>query len=64
MNNLKCFRERAGLTIKELSKKTAISESVLCRAEAGVADMPGARWAVVAKKLGCSIDDLLAVNGR
>lgn len=61
-NNLKCFRLKAKLTIRELSKKTSIPESALCRAETGVSDMPGERWAIVAKKLDCSIDDLLSVK--
>ena len=58
-NNLTYFRTKAGLTIKELSKKTTISESVICRAESGVADMPGNRWVIIAKALDCSLDDLL-----
>ncbi len=61
-NNLKSYRLKAGLSIKELSKKTTISESVLCRVESGTSDMPGTRWVIVAKALDCTVDDLLVMK--
>ena len=61
MNNLKHYRENAGLTLKELSEKTSIPAAALCRAETGVSDMVGQRWKIVAKVLGCSLDKLLAM---
>lgn len=62
MNNLEYYRKKAGLTQAELSKMTAIPESVISRVENSVSDMNGARWKVVAEALGCSIDELLLVN--
>lgn len=59
MNNLAHYRKMAGLTQAELSEKTGIPESALCRAEKGVSDMTGQRWRIAAEALECSIDSLL-----
>lgn len=62
MNNLELFRKKAALTQSELSEKTAIPVSMICRAEKGVSDLKGQRWKVIAKVLGCSLDELLGVK--
>lgn len=59
MNNLKNLREKADLTLAELSEKTGIDESNINRAERGVTDFNGQRWKVLAKALGCTVDELL-----
>lgn len=64
MNNLEAYRRKAGLMKKELAEKTGISESVLCRVEKGSQDMPGLRWALVAKVLECTVDDLIGIKGK
>lgn len=62
MNNLKNLREKADLTLAELSEKTGIDESNINRAERGVTDFNGQRWKALAKALGCTVDELLG-NG-
>lgn len=64
MNNLKYYRENAGLSQYELSERTGIEQSLISRAEIGVKDLPGQRWKVIAKVLNCSIDDLLEIEKR
>ena len=59
MNKLKYYRERSGLTLLELSKKTGIAESSISRAERGLMDLNGQTWKVLAEELGCTIDELL-----
>jgi len=59
MNNLKNLREKADLTLAELSEKTGIDESNINRAERGVTDFNGQRWKALAKALGCTVDELL-----
>ena len=61
MNNLKHYRESAGLTLRELSEKTNIPASALCRAETGVSDLVGQRWKIIARALEISLDKLLGV---
>lgn len=59
MNNLEFYRKKAGLTQEELSKKTGILTSGICRVEKGVSDFNGQRWKIIAEALGCSVDELL-----
>ena len=59
MNRLNFYREKAHLTLRELSQWTGIGESSLSRAERGLTDLNGQTWKVVARALGCSIDELL-----
>ena len=59
MNHLKFYRKGAGLTLAELSEKTGIPESTINRVERGIRDINGQSWKVLAKALGCSIDELL-----
>ncbi|MEE0944917.1 MAG: helix-turn-helix transcriptional regulator [Clostridia bacterium] len=63
MNNLRYYREKAGLTLAELANRTGIVESSINRAEHGVTDLTGQRWKILAKALGCTIDELLG-NGK
>lgn len=59
MNNLKHYREKAGLSQGELAEKTGIEQSMISRAELGTRDLPGQKWKALAKALECSIDELL-----
>ena len=58
-NRLRYYRERAGLTLAQLSDKTGIDISNLSRAERGSTDFAGQRWLIVAEELGCTVDELL-----
>lgn len=59
MNNLKHYRERAGLTLTELGQKVGMSTSMICALEAGVRDTSGKTWKAIAKALDASLDELL-----
>lgn len=59
MNNLEHYRKKADMTQKDLSEKTGIPESAICRAEKGVSDLNGQRWKIVADALDCTLDELL-----
>lgn len=59
MNNLKYYREKAGLTQNELEKKSGVRQEEISRVEMGVKDLKGLAWASIARALGCSIDELL-----
>ena len=62
MNNLRYYREKAGLSQYDLAEKTGIEQSLISRAEKGVKDLPGQRWKVMAKVLECTVDDLLGAG--
>ena len=59
MNNLRTYRERAGLTQPELGFKVGLSGVMICQIEKGVKDTTGSKWKLIADVLDCSVDDLL-----
>lgn len=61
MNNLRYYRQKAELTQTELSNRTGLEQSKLARVEAGGRDFKGQEWKLLAKELGCTIDELLGV---
>lgn len=61
-NKLRFFREKEGLTLKDLSEKTGIGISNICRVELGATDFSGQRWLIIADALGCTVDELLRAN--
>lgn len=59
MNRLKYYRERANLSQGGLAEKTGIEQSIISRVETGIRDLSGQRWKIIAKALGCTVDELL-----
>lgn len=59
MNNLRHYRERAGLTLAELGKRVGISTSMVSSLELGIRDTNGKIWKAIAKELDVSLDELL-----
>jgi len=62
MNNLRHYREKAGLTQKELADKLGIDKSAIVRAETGVKDLTGNLYREIARILGITTDELLGVR--
>ncbi len=59
MNRLENYRLRSGLTQAELAEKAGLDRSRLCRAEKGGYDFKGQIWVILARVLGCTVDELL-----
>ena len=62
LNNLRHYRERAGLTQAELAEKLCVDKAIIVRAETGVKDLPGNVYAEIARIFGVTTDALLGVQ--
>ncbi len=62
MNNLECYRLKAGMTQTELAEKSGVLQTEISRAEKGVKDLKGANWASIARVLGCTVDELICAG--
>jgi len=56
------IRKERGLTLQKLSDATGIDKSLINRWERGLVDPGVKRWAVVAKALGVTLDDLIEIQ--
>ena len=62
LNNLRHYRERAGLTQAELAEKLGVDRTTINRAETGVKDLPGNLYGEIARVLDVTTDELLGVK--
>ena len=58
-NNLEYYRKQAGLTQQELADKAGVFQTEISRVEKGATDLLGHRWMLIAKALGCTLDELI-----
>lgn len=62
MNKLEHYRLKRGMTQTELAEKSGILQTEISRAEKGVKDFKGQNWAILARALNCSVDELLGIR--
>ena len=56
--NIRMYREKAGIQQKELAQKAGVSQAMICKVEKGL-KMPSIPLGkIIAEELGCTLDDL------
>lgn len=58
--NIRCAREKSGLTQAYVAEQVGISQAMLCQIERGTKNPSLQIGAEIAKILGCSLESLLA----
>lgn len=62
MVNIKVLREKANMTQTQLAEKVNIDRSAVAKWETGVASPHTDKLPIIAKALGCKIDDLFSTD--
>lgn len=57
--NIKCRREKAGMTQKALAEAVFVDQAMICKIENGIKVPSLPLSMAIAKVLGCSIDDFV-----
>ncbi len=58
-DNIRCIREKAGLTQVYVAKQVGVTSAMLCQIERGTKNPSLQVGAEIAKVLGCSLESLL-----